>query len=260
MSVLFIIFAIVAGVSILAALFQGIVAFQGFIRNTRNYRAKWLICAVFGLLAIIFGFATYAASMPQATTIPTPSPGSTIPHPTVTVSPPPTESTSPTQPTSTDGATAQPTSTGISAKDGKYPVSIRLTCTSCSDPILVTITSIDIQSQLNRMQWTITLENTGPDDESVVLSPFYLLEGDQTGITNPIPPSQGLEAKGGATENEVDLSKSGPSTAHATTILTFAFVPSAMPYTLESSVHYCSVASGCGTAPFEPKLITFIFK
>jgi len=107
------------------------------------------------------------------------------------------------------------------------------------------------------MLWTITLENIGPDEADVNLDHFYLLEGDQTGIINPIPQSQGLNATGGALEQIMSLSKSGQSTARSTTIVTFAFVPNATSYTLESEVHYC--AASCNTVPFDPKLIPFIF-
>ena len=149
-----------------------------------------------------------------------------------------------------------------SVPDGKHTLSkpIRLSCIPpCSDPILVTITIINVQSQLNNMQWTITLQNTSPYDVSVNINHFYLLEGDQTGITNPIPPSQGLDAEGQVLNDAIDLSHSGPSSAYATTMLTFAFVPSATNYTLESEVHYCGLAAGCHTITFGPNLIPFNF-
>ncbi len=120
---------------------------------------------------------------------------------------------------------------------------IRLHC-NCSDPIVVTITQIDIQPQQNRMLWSLTLSNTGQVDQNTGWSKFSLQEGDHIG-----DPTQG-----GQTFDAMSTGVYIKAGEVQHTIVTFSFVPyQGMSYTLVSELE----ASYPGAVTFDPIVIQF---
>ncbi len=132
------------------------------------------------------------------------------------------------------------------------PSNIRLKC-SCSDPVLVTITKIDIQPQQNRMLWSVTLQNVSPNNATVNFTQFYLQQGNL--ISNPTSGEQQYLATGGAANNAVSLLPSGQPGDTQTTTLTFLFMPYATSYTLTSILDPC--LGFCDSVTFDPAVIQF---
>lgn len=196
------------------------------------------------LISLIIVLRSLAASPPRLDL----QPGSTrtpILTTTPNSSPTMTPSFTATASATTNALTASPTS-GF-AKSG--PSNIRLQCT-CSDPVLVTITKIDIQPQLNRMLWSITLENVSPNNHDINFRQFYLQQG-----SSPTSQDTPYYATGGAVDTPVQLQSSGQSGSIQTATLTFLFIPYMGPYTLTSILDPCN--GFCGLVSFDPKVIPF---
>lgn len=185
---------------------------------------------------------------PKPTNVPTMQPTNAP-----TIQPTETPTVQPTDtPTvqSADTPTVQAASTPGIATTG--PSNIRLKCT-CSDPVLVTITKINMQPQQNRMLWSLTLQNVSPNSAGIDFRQFYLQQGDL--ISNPTSGEQEYPATGGAANNTVSLQPSGQPGDIQTTTLTFLFMPYATSYTLTSILDPCQ--GFCDPIPLDPAVIQF---
>lgn len=225
MNMLSLVLAIGAGLLVLGGIFQGIVAGIELTKHAvgsgqiKRWSAIILTCIV---LASISGYASYAsyASSPKSDPLSPPVATSpTVPSVTSTLTAQPTE-TPTIPPTSTPGvATAGP------------PGSIRLSC-ACSDPVVVTITKIDIQPQQNRMIWSLSFYNNSQSAYDADFSKFYLQKGDQT--QNP------AGSAGEPTYTPTGLAINTGQIIHAgdtkQSTLTFSFVPDKGNYTLASQL------------------------
>src|SRR5579884_4130707 len=206
-------------------------------------RVHWAVFAVIALAILIGSVVLTFLTTPN---VPSKHVQAPAPTATVTMPPNPSPTATPTTPPPTPTSMPSPTPTTIPSpvptELTPQPVgpetlteSTRLTC-NCSDPIVVTITKIAVQPDLNRMLWSLTLENTGPNSATVSFAYIYLEPGDPN---NPTSGGQEYYASGGAADNYVTLQPSGQPGAILTTTLTFSFVPYTMPYTLKSTLYPC---------------------
>lgn len=154
--------------------------------------------------------------------------------------------TTPTDLTSTPDLTA--TATGLTLAPAETLLeNITLKC-DCTDPVVVTITKIEIQPPQNRMIWSLTFFNNSQNSTDAVFNQFFLQKGDQ--VNYPTQGEQTYTATGGGIDTNVPLQAG--ETKQAT--LTFSFVPyNNIPYTLSSEL------DGTGFAPvtFNPVVTHF---
>ena len=123
----------------------------------------------------------------------------------------------------------------------------RLHC-NCSDPVVVTITQIDIQPQQNRMLWSLTLSNTSQAGQGSSWNEFSLQDGDH--VQDPTLGGQTYNATGEGINTSQFLNAG--EVQH--TIITFSFVPyQGMPYTLISELS----TSSPNSVTFDPTVIQF---
>lgn len=155
-----------------------------------------LLAAIATIVGVVLSIYFDFGPKPPIPNEPTPTSIVALPSPTAfPTTPVPVQPTLvPTvQPTPTETPILQPgTTEPTTVSPGVYPEHITLT-SNYSDPIIVTITKIDIQ-QYN-MLWSLTLENTGPDAASVTFRYIYLEEGNQVNNPSSNPPE--LPASGG---------------------------------------------------------------
>ncbi len=170
-----------------------------------------IVVLVLLALVIILGATTVLAlrrpSAPTGAAVPTASgqtstTGQATPAPTATSAP--TGGTA----TATPGATAQPAATMVS---GTITENLLLTCgANCSDPIRVTITTVQVDDANGRMIWNVSLKNITGSSMGYGINTFELLA---SGTQNQIPATFS-QSSGNLTNND-------PYSVQAT----FAFVP-----------------------------------
>jgi len=157
----------------------------------------------------------------------------------------------PTESTATPtGLTATPTELTLASAE-TLPENITLKC-DCTDPIVVTITKIEIQPPQNRMLWTLTFYNNTQSSDAPYFEQFTLQKGDQvhyptTGEQTYDATGEGIHTSDGTTRY---VSLQAGETKQVT--LTFSFVPyKDIPYTLSSQL---AASSGVN---FNPVVIQF---
>ncbi|HLI89982.1 MAG TPA: hypothetical protein VKV37_14935 [Ktedonobacteraceae bacterium] len=131
--------------------------------------------------------------------------------------------------TSTDRSTpatsptpAQP----VQVEEETLPENITLKCDGCSDPVVLTITSIRVEPQKNRMVWSITLYNNSQSSAYCYFDQFYL--------QNSLNEDQIYDSTGDIRDINTCMTLD-PLQANETrnSTVTFSFVPyKAVPYTL----------------------------
>ena len=185
-----------------------------------------------------------ASATTPATTISSATPTDSPPtSPTTTVSsPPPTTEPSPvpTEPT--------PQLAPSETVSENFP----LQC-DCSDPIVVTVTKIEIQPQQNRMIWFLTFYNNSQNGADATFRQFYLEKGDQVNY-----PTTGDQTIYYATGEAVSTGLTLQAGETQQTTLTFSFVPyKDIPYTLSSDLGGLFNGVLAYNVPFSPKVIQF---
>ena len=218
-------------------------------RSNRIYLVMIAILVVMLIGTFVFFLGTRSQG-PLTTKQGTPTQAATQPttHATSTgaIASPTALTTTPTDLTSTPDLTA--TATGLTLAPAETLLeNITLKC-DCTDPVVVTITKIEIQPPQNRMIWSLTFFNNSQNSTDAVFNQFFLQKGDQ--VNYPTQGEQTYTATGGGIDTNVPLQAG--ETKQAT--LTFSFVPyNNIPYTLSSEL------DGTGFAPvtFNPVVTHF---
>src|SRR5579884_66726 len=254
LNIVYILVGIVGGIILIAGTTWAIVKYIGHGQSTRKEIVG--VGAIVSVIIIVVGviaFILYPKAIelapgkppnptPTATTISSATPTDSPPtSPTTTVSsPPPTTEPSPVP--------TEPTPQLESAKT--LSENFILPC-DCSDPIVVTVTKIEIQPQQNRMIWFLTFYNDSQNSADATFRQFYLEKGDQ--VTYPTSGDQTIYyATGEAVSTGLTL-QAGETQQ---TTLTFSFVPyKAMPYTLTSDLGGLFNGVLAYNVPFKQKVI-----
>jgi len=132
---------------------------------------------------------------------------------------------------------------------------ITLKCGTCNDPIVVTITTIQIQPQFNRMIWTMTYFNNSQTDYVESFNPdsggkFTL----QLNQTDSQVPGQAYVPTGPKVHN--GPTQTLPAGATAKDTITFSFIPyQGVPYSLSAVM--ADDFDGFQPIKFDPVTITF---
>lgn len=195
---------------LVSPLWAGITGIVGIFALVVAFLALPLSASLRGGISQVAHSVTPTASGVATTLVP--SPTATMPLPTETPTLPP------------------PTAPILAfASDGTRGENVQLSCAPCSDPIIVTIASITVDSQRGNMVWSLTYYNDSQYGYDANLSPFYL--------TSNISTSQGAEQEYRATGSDlVGVPVSAGQTFHATA--TFSFVPyKGVEYTLVARLY-----------------------
>ncbi len=247
MNFVVLIFAVVAGVSLLASVIQGLVAWHSTNPLQRKQLRPYIIFSC--LLTVIFVIATYFSSIAHPSTTgeagdPTAQQTAT---PTIPLTITPTDTPTPTI-TPTPTSTLAPTPTELKlAGPETLSVNITLHC-DCTDPVVATITKIVVEPAQNRMLWTISFYNNAQSRNSASFNVFHLQKGDQA--NDPTTREQTYAATGtGIGVDNVGLQAGETKPI----ILTFSYIPyKGISYTLTSELETDYV-----TVKYNPVLINF---
>jgi hypothetical protein len=140
------------------------------------------------------------------------------------------------------------------------PENIVLKCNECSDPLIVTITSIQVQPQANRMLWSLTLYNNSQQTTSCDFSTFSFqntLDGRTFVATGDIVDQNHYGGDFVCNPNSSSSQEGIDAGATDQTSVTFSFVPyTKTPYTLTVHVSNNGGLSSPDIA-FLPIQITF---